>query len=328
MELLSTLLLDLVRERQPEVESVLRGERLPSSLSPELLARTLQVQGIWFQLLSIAEQNAAMRRRRQIEIERGYDQLRGTFAQVVSSAAASGVKPLEIRELLDVLRIRPVITAHPTEARRVTVLEKHRRIYRRLVDLESPRWTPRERQALIDGLRNEIELLWTTGELRLAKPTVPQEVFWGLHFFNETLFEAVPDLLDKLERALAACLSGSAVQGSAILPIRVLGRRRSGRESVRHQRGHPQHDSGEPAHRSQALPKTALGAGPRPQHHRARRAGAGQLPAGAGAGAGGDGRRRRDRRPQSGRDLPPVSRLHGPPPGCHDRGVRAGPDLA
>ena len=203
VELLSTLLLDLVRERQPEVESVLRGERLPSSLSPELLARTLQVQGIWFQLLSIAEQNAAMRRRRQIEIERGYDQLRGTFAQVVSTAAASGVKPLEIRELLDVLRIRPVITAHPTEARRVTVLEKHRRIYRRLVDLESPRWTPRERQSLIDGLRNEIELLWTTGELRLAKPTVPQEVFWGLHFFNETLFEAVPDLLDKLERALA-----------------------------------------------------------------------------------------------------------------------------
>jgi len=208
VELLSTLLLDLVRERQPEVESVLRGERQPSSLSPELLARTLQVQGIWFQLLSIAEQNAAMRRRRQIEIERGYDQLRGTFAQVVSSAANSGVKPLEIRELLDVLRIRPVITAHPTEARRVTVLEKHRRIYRRLVDLESPRWTPRERQSLVDGLRNEIELLWTTGELRLAKPTVPQEVFWGLHFFNETLFEAVPDLLDKLERALAHAYPG------------------------------------------------------------------------------------------------------------------------
>jgi phosphoenolpyruvate carboxylase len=203
VELLSTLLLELVREREPELESVLRGERQPSSLSPELLARTLQVQGIWFQLLSIAEQNAAMRRRRQVEIERGYDQLRGTFAQVVSSAASSGVKPLEIRELLKILRVRPVITAHPTEARRVTVLEKHRRIYRRLVDLESHRWTPRERQAVIDGLRNEIELLWTTGELRLAKPTVPQEVFWGLHFFNETLFEAVPDLLDKLERALA-----------------------------------------------------------------------------------------------------------------------------
>jgi phosphoenolpyruvate carboxylase len=203
VELLSGLLLELVRERQPDIESVLRGERNAASLSPELLARTLQVQGIWFQLLSIAEQNAAMRRRRQVEIERGYDQLRGTFAQVITGAAGAGVSSDEIAELLGILRIRPVITAHPTEARRVTVLEKHRRVYRRLVDLESPRWTPRERQALVDGLRNEIELLWTTGELRLVKPTVPQEVFWGLHFFNETLFEAVPDLLDKLERALA-----------------------------------------------------------------------------------------------------------------------------
>jgi phosphoenolpyruvate carboxylase len=203
VELLSGLLLGLVRDRQPEVESVLRGERPPAELSPELLARTLQVQGIWFQLLSVAEQNAAMRRRRQIEAERGQDQLRGTFAHVIGEAAAARVPPQSLRDLLEVLRVRPVITAHPTEAKRVTVLEKHRRIYRRLVDLESPRWTPRERQSLVDGLRNEIELLWTTGELRLAKPTVPQEVFWGLHFFNETLFEAVPDLLDKLERALA-----------------------------------------------------------------------------------------------------------------------------
>ncbi len=100
LELLAGLLLSLVRERQPEVEPVLRGERPPAELSPELLARTLQVQGLWFQLLSIAEQNAAMRRRRQIEAERGYDQLRGTFAQVISSAAAGGVRAEEIRSLL------------------------------------------------------------------------------------------------------------------------------------------------------------------------------------------------------------------------------------
>jgi len=177
VELLSGLLLGLVRERQPELEPALRGERPASELSPDLMARTLQVQGLWFQLLSIAEQNAAMRRRRQTEADRGYDQVRGTFAQVISSAAATKVSADELRKLLEVLRVRPVITAHPTEAKRVTVLEKHRRIYRRLVDLESPRWTPRERQALVAGLQNEIELLWNTGELRLAKPTVPQEVF-------------------------------------------------------------------------------------------------------------------------------------------------------
>jgi phosphoenolpyruvate carboxylase len=153
-----------------------------------------------------------MRRRRQIEAERGHDQLRGTFENVISNAAAGGIPAGQIRTLLEQLRVRPVITAHPTEAKRVTVLEKHRRIYRRLVDLESPRWTPRERQALVAGLRNDIELLWLTGELRLAKPTVPQEVYWGLHFFNETLFEAVPHLMEKVERALAEYYPGESFQ--------------------------------------------------------------------------------------------------------------------
>ena len=54
----------------------------------------------------------------------------------------------------------------------------------------------------IDKLRDEIALLWMTGELRLEKPTVDQEVAWGLHFFHETLFDGVPELLKKLDRAL------------------------------------------------------------------------------------------------------------------------------
>src|SRR2546425_6202130 len=116
-----------------------------------------------------------MRQRRRSEVDRGYDQLRGTFAQVVTAAAGAGVAANEMRAVVATLRVRPVITAHPTEAKRVTVLEKHRRIYRRLVDLEAPRWTPRERSALVENLRTEIELLWLTGELRLAKPPVEPE---------------------------------------------------------------------------------------------------------------------------------------------------------
>ena len=200
-ELLFQLLVDVVRVRQPEVEGVLRGTAAAPTTG-DLAARALQAQGIWFQLLSIAEQNAGMRRRRQTEANRGQEKVRGTFAQVIADAASSGVPASEIGALLGELRVRPTLTAHPTEAKRVTVLEKHRRIYRRLVDLESPRWTPRERRGLIDALRNEIDLLWMTGELRLEKPTVPQEVHWGLHFFNETLFETVPEMLERLERAL------------------------------------------------------------------------------------------------------------------------------
>ncbi len=210
--LLFELLIEVAGRHAPEVVPQLQGSASIAGAAPALLARSLQAQGMWFQLLSIAEQNAAMRRRRETENALGYQRVRGTFAQLIGAAAASGIPAAQIRDILRNLRIRPVITAHPTEAKRVTVLERHRRIYRELMDLESPRWTRRERSALIEKLRNEIELLWLTGELRLEKPTVAQEVAWGLHFFNETLFEAVPALLGKLEAVLQQSYPGESFE--------------------------------------------------------------------------------------------------------------------
>ncbi|MCJ7527102.1 MAG: phosphoenolpyruvate carboxylase, partial [Methyloceanibacter sp.] len=207
-DLLFQLLIEVVRRHQPEIEPVLLGGANISGFTPELLARALQAQGIWFQLLSIAEQNAAMRRRRQIERTRGRDALRGTFAHVLAEAAADGIAPREIQSLLSGLRIRPVITAHPTESKRVTVLEKYRRIYLLLRELEMPRWTERERTALIEDLRDQIELVWMTGELHLEKPTVQHEVSRGLHFFDESLFEKAPEMLALVDGALAQYYPG------------------------------------------------------------------------------------------------------------------------
>lgn len=202
-DLLFQLLVGVVERYQPEVAALLREEVSSEGIAPSLLARTLQAQGIWFQLLAIAEQNRDMRNRRMVERERGYEKVRGTFANVISDAAAAGISAKQIRDALTGLRIRPVITAHPTEAKRVTVLERHRRIYLRLFDLESPRWTERERDDLVRAISDEIELLWLTGELKLEKPTVDQEVAWGLYFFNENLFDVIPQLFAKVESAYA-----------------------------------------------------------------------------------------------------------------------------
>ncbi len=202
-ELLARLLTEVVERYEPQAAKVLRREATTESLPPRLLARTLQAQGILFQLLAIAEQNRDMRNRRQLEREKGYGAIKGTFAAVLEQAARDGISGDQIQELLRSMRIRPVITAHPTEAKRVTVLERHRRIYLRLFELEQTRWTQREREDLVGSLRDEIELLWLTGELKLQKPSVAQEVAWGLHFFNENLFDVVPQLLAKVERILA-----------------------------------------------------------------------------------------------------------------------------
>ena len=208
-DILFEILATIVHREQPEVAAILRGKNEPVEFSPELLLRVFQAHGIWFQLLAIVEQHTAMRLRRQTERVRGETAVSGTFANVIAEAAEQGVEAELLRRLIATTRVRPVITAHPTEAKRVTVLENHRRIYRLLVDLELRRWTDRERAGILDKLRDEITLLWLTGELRLEKPTVEQEVAWGLHFFHETLFDGVPELLKKLDRALEQYFPGA-----------------------------------------------------------------------------------------------------------------------
>ncbi len=202
IELLTEQLVKVIDKRQSDILPYFRGKKPVPGNNPELLIGVLQAWGIWFQLLNVAEENTGMRRRRMVEREFGIENLPGTFASVFKQAVDAGISADAIQSLLDVANIRPTITAHPTEAKRITVLQIHRRIYVLLYRIEATRWTPRERDELIEDLHNEIDLLWLTGELRLEKPSVSQEVVWGLHFFEQSLFERIPETHEKLELAL------------------------------------------------------------------------------------------------------------------------------
>jgi len=142
------------------------GGRLPNGQDQ---ISYLQALNIWFQLLKIVEENAAMRARREAETTGGAAAVSGSFAKALDDAEE--VSRSEFHDAASQLSVGPTLTAHPTEAKRVTVLEIHRRIYRGLVTLETHRWTPRERRDLIRDLESEIDLLWLTGELRLERPT-------------------------------------------------------------------------------------------------------------------------------------------------------------
>ncbi|MEE8320933.1 MAG: phosphoenolpyruvate carboxylase, partial [Gammaproteobacteria bacterium] len=172
VDLLTEQLETVVKARHPEILPLFRVDALIPDNKRELLLGVLQAWCIWFQLLNVAEENTAMRRRRLTEKIRGLEQVPGTFANVFKQAAEAGIKADDIQSLLNTAHIRPTITAHPTEAKRVTVLEIHRRIYVLLYRRESTRWTPREQTKFTDALRDEIDLLWLTGELRLEKPSV------------------------------------------------------------------------------------------------------------------------------------------------------------
>lgn len=201
-ELLFRLLVSVVKEREPEIAEILVGRGSLDSLSEELRIPALQATGIWFQLIAIASELQAMRARRETEQAEGPEEVIGSFANVIGEIAAEGYSAEAVQEAMNSLLVGPTMTAHPTEAKRVTVLEIHRRIYRKLTEIGQLRWAPRERETLICDLRSEIELLWMTGELRLERPTVEREIAWGLHFFREVLFEATPQLYDLVDGAL------------------------------------------------------------------------------------------------------------------------------
>lgn len=200
--MLRELLRKVIKAQEPAVLPILDDADAASGIPDHLMEHALQVIGIWLQLMNVAEENASIRNRREIERQGGPDEVIGSFSHALAQAAAHNVPPETVASVLQKLDVGPTITAHPTEAKRVTVLEIHRRIYLKLMELESPRWTPRERDGLLAALKSEIDLLWLTGEVRIEKPTVEGEVAWGLHFFREALFERMPAVCDSLLQAV------------------------------------------------------------------------------------------------------------------------------
>ncbi len=189
---------NILLKRAPHV--VAWAEACPLASIPSGPAATpyLQALSIWFQLLRIIDENAAVRTRRLTETKDGVDAVEGGFAEALSDLSLS---PKQTRELTRELLAGPTLTAHPTEAKRVTVLEIHRRIYRNLVSLETQRWTPTERSELLGALESEIDLLWLTGELRLSRPSLHDEIEWGLQLFRDAIFGAVPQVMDRFDQA-------------------------------------------------------------------------------------------------------------------------------
>lgn len=189
---------NILLKRAPHVATWTEARPLlPIPTGPEATPY-LQALSIWFQLLRIIDENAEVRNRRLSETQNGAEAVEGGFAKVLSDLSLSVA---QTEDLTAPLCAGPTLTAHPTEAKRVTVLEIHRRIYRNLVGLESQRWTPTERADLLNALESEIDLLWLTGELRLSRPSLKDEIEWGLQFFRDAIFDAVPQVMDRFDQA-------------------------------------------------------------------------------------------------------------------------------
>ncbi|WP_132186986.1 MULTISPECIES: phosphoenolpyruvate carboxylase [Kribbella] len=115
----------------------------------------------------------------------------------------------QARALLNGLEFRPVLTAHPTEARRRAVLATIRRISTLLEERSDPRTGDSELAENRRRLVEQIDILWRTSQLRTSRPTPLDEVRSAMAVFEETLFDVVGNVYRRLDDALAGETAGT-----------------------------------------------------------------------------------------------------------------------
>ncbi|RUS93506.1 phosphoenolpyruvate carboxylase [Trichormus variabilis SAG 1403-4b] len=131
---------------------------------------------------------------------------KGTFSALFPLLFKLNVPPQQIQRLISQLDIRLVFTAHPTEIVRHTIRDKQKQVVdllQKLDELENRTGGyPWEAAEVKERLLEEIRLWWRTDELHQFKPTVLDEVDYALHYFQEVLFDGIPQLYKRLKYSL------------------------------------------------------------------------------------------------------------------------------
>ena len=159
---------------------------------------------LYFQLVNLAEARGRVRALRRRERAARDGLLDDSVAEAIARLRRAGRDDAALDAILERLRITPVLTAHPTEARRRTALIALRRCAVLLERLDDPRLTPSEDREVRRRLREEITLLWRTADLRSVAPEPLDEVRTAMAVFDATLFTLVPRLYRATDAALDA----------------------------------------------------------------------------------------------------------------------------
>jgi phosphoenolpyruvate carboxylase len=153
----------------------------------------------WLSLLANIAEDVHLERRRRLHREAGSTPPTGSLPASIDRLVDAGVTPADVVAQLRSLRVTPVITAHPTEVRRQTVLDVVARV---AALLERRTWLadhPVESAELDEQLRVAVLQLWQTAMLRLSKLRVRDEINEALRYYGSSLFEVVPALLTEVD---------------------------------------------------------------------------------------------------------------------------------
>ncbi|MET0091103.1 MAG: phosphoenolpyruvate carboxylase [Candidatus Thiodiazotropha sp.] len=191
--------LKLQKKQDPELKE--RLSRLIQSLEPEILSAVVRAFSIYFVLVNIAEEAFMHTHRRRIA-GKGGELWEGSFDHTLRGFRAQDITPQELQNIIDDSAYIPVFTAHPTEAKRLVIMNLLRRIFVTSEVLNAPRRTLDQRPDTIRSLKTQIQTLWKTEEVRAVRPEVRNEIRLGLHYFHRSLFDAVPQVFRRLQAGI------------------------------------------------------------------------------------------------------------------------------
>lgn len=160
--------------------------------------KAIQSLSIYFQLMTLSEENAATHYRRKMENQESITSVRGSWAEVFKRWKEQGLDEDDMLQAISQASVTPVLTAHPTEAKRVSVIEIHRELYLLLVQRENVILSKLEQNAIEEKIINLLERWWRTGEIYMEKPDVKDERA-NIIYYLKKIF---PTVLEKCDQQL------------------------------------------------------------------------------------------------------------------------------
>lgn len=223
-----------LRDR-PSLEEARRLRDRLDALDLPALRTLVRAFSVYFDLVNLAEQQARVRANRLRTLRMAPQPLVESPEAALRELRERGVSAEQVADLLGRALLCPVFTAHPSEARRRTILEKLVAISHQLDRLEYSKLLPREREVAVAAMAAEVETFWLSDTIRANRPTVLHEVQHALDMVESSLLDVVPRVYRELETALSAVYPERRWQVPAFLRFGSwIGGDRDGNPSVTH----------------------------------------------------------------------------------------------
>ncbi|MGM0620872.1 MAG: phosphoenolpyruvate carboxylase, partial [Bacteroidota bacterium] len=163
----------------------------PPHFEKENTEKLLHLFSLSFQLLNLAEVNGAVQNRRAKQQQNGLSGVSGLWGNVLADLKSKNIDENTIARELNKVVAEPVLTAHPTEAKRPVVLALYRQLYLLLVKRENSMYTSYEHEEIKHDIKQILHKLWFIGEIFIEKPAVESELENVLHYF----YKVFPEML-------------------------------------------------------------------------------------------------------------------------------------